>query len=115
MAAMRQRTGRLEVASPAGIPRGAWLQIGDGDESDVVQVLAVRGTTLKVGRVRWWHRLLWRLSALPRAAGWLVRRGLCAAARHRVTRESFGLRHCWCRRRWEDGADWDDEDEDGCE
>jgi len=98
------------MARPTGHPLAGQQMTG---AQMLVQVLAVRGTALKTGRVRWWHRLLWRLSALPRAAGWLVRRGLCAAARHRVTRESFGLRHCWCRRRWEDGADWDDED--GCE
>ena len=112
IAAMRRRTGRLEVASEPEVPRGTWLQVGDGENSEMVQVLAAHGTTLKVGCVRWWHRVLWWLLAVPRAVGWWLRRGLCAAARHRVTRESFGLRHCWCRRRWEDGADWDDDEDD---
>jgi hypothetical protein len=112
---VRRRSGKLEVTSALGVQRGVWLQIGDGEDIDMVQVLASRGTTLKVGRVRWYHRVLWWLRALPAVIGAWLRRGLCAAAGHRVTREAeIGLRHCWCRIRWEDGADWDD-DEDGCE
>lgn len=111
---MRRRSGKLEVTSALGVQRGVWLQIGDGESSELTQVIASRGTTLKVGRVRWYHRVLWWLRTLPAVIGRLLRHGLCAAAGHRLNRENYGLRHCWCRRRWEDGADWDD-DEDGCE
>jgi hypothetical protein len=115
MAAMKRRSGKIEVSSPPGFPRGAWLQIDTGENAEQVQVLAVHGTTVKIGRVRWWHRVLWWLLALPAVLGSWLRRRLCAAAGHRVTREAaIGLRHCWCRRCWEDGADWDG-DEDGCE
>ena len=108
---MRLRSGKMEVTSARGMPRGAWLQIGDGENSELTQVIASRGTTLKVGRVRWWHRTLWWLAALPAVAGSWARRQMCALAGHRVTREAaIGLRHCWCRRRWEDGADWDDDE-----
>jgi len=115
MAAMRQRSGKLQVDRAPEVPPGTWLQIGDGENSELVQVLAVRGTTVKVGRVRWYHRAAWWLRALPAVVGSWLRRQMCAAAGHRVTREAvIGLRHCWCRSRWEDSADWDD-DEDGCE
>jgi len=107
-----KRTGKIAVTSAAGVPPGTWLQIGDGDQSEMVQVVSSRGTTLTVGRVRWWHRVRWWLRALPAVFGSWLRRRLCAVAGHRVTREAaIGLRHCWCRRRWEDGESWDEEGE----
>lgn len=105
---MNLRSGKIEVTSTLGIDHGMWLQIGTGEEADFVQVRAARGTTVKTGRVYWWHRLLWWLAARPAVIGQSLRRGMCAIAGHRVTRGDFGLRHCWCRRRWEDDADWDD-------
>jgi hypothetical protein len=108
MAAMKLRSGKIEVTSPSGFPRGAWLQIDVGENAEYTQVLGVRGTTVKIGRVRWWRRTLWWLQARPAAIGGWARRQMCAVAGHRVTRESYGTRHCWCRKRREDGADWDD-------
>jgi hypothetical protein len=109
---VKLRSGRLEVTSTAGIPRGAWLQIGTGENADYQQVRAVRGTTLKVGPVYWWHRTWWWLLDRPAAIGRSLRRGLCAIGRHRVTREDYGMRHCWCRKRREDEAYPDDGDEE---
>ena len=115
MAAMKLRSGKLEVTSARGIERGMTLQIDTGENAEYAQVRATRGTTLKVGRVYWWHRVLWWLRGRPAAIVRALRRGLCAAVGHRVSRKDTGLCHCWCRWRWEDGTFWDGEDEDGCE
>jgi len=109
---VKRRSRKIEVTEAPGVPRGTWLQIGDGDQSEMVQVVSSRGTTVRFG-VRWWHRVIWRLRVMPTRVGTWLRWRLCAAAGHRVTCEAvIGLRHCWCRRRWEDGADWDDEEVD---
>jgi hypothetical protein len=108
---MKLRSGKIEVTSAAGIERGITLQIDTGENAELTQVRAVRGTTVKVGPVYWRHRAWWWLLGRPAAIGRWLRRGLCAAAGHRVTRVDSGLCRCWCRRRWEDGTFWDDEDE----
>jgi len=86
---MKAWRGKLEIMAPFDAPRGAWLQIGTGEDADFTQVLASKGTTLKVGTVRWYHRAWWKLQELPGVTVRALRRGLCAMARHRVTRDAL--------------------------
>lgn len=105
---MRRRTSKITVTSAAGLTHGVVLAIGSGEDMELARV-----------HWPWWRRFAAWLRA---TAGPWLRRRLCGAGGHRITRaavglndcEAIGLRHCWCRSRWEDGADWDD-DEDGCE
>ena len=84
---------------------------------ELTQVLAARGTTLKVGRVRWWHRAAWWLAAIPAVAASQWRRwwftaadagkaALCRLGGHRLITEGRDgnggclTLWCWCERRY---------------
>jgi hypothetical protein len=109
MAAMRRRA-RLEVPSAAGIRRGVTLQVDAGENAEYVGVLGVSGTSLKVGRIRWWHRLLWSVQELPRharrwgrRASWRLKEWLCGLSGHRIEGNAAC---CWCAAQWRhDGYD----------
>lgn len=110
MGGMKRRSTKVPVTSSAGIERGLALQVDVGERAELTQVLAVRGNTLKVGRVHWWHRLLWWIQRLPGRVRRLRRRGMC------VIRERLcGMRDhriaavrgdCWCGERWDGQSDW---------
>jgi hypothetical protein len=117
-----------EVDSAAGLARGVMLAIGDGDEADVMRVVAVDGTAVEVGRYRWRHQWLYRVRRLAAWAWmWLrigaetAREALCRWRGHRLTREGpiagyrNRLRYCWCSEKRQRVPAWPIVREDGTE
>lgn len=98
-----RRNRKIKVSAPLRAPLGAWLQFDVGENAEMTQLLASRGTTIKVGRVRWYHRAWWWLQALPVATGRALRRGLCALRGHPL--DGY---HCKCgeRERPDLADDW---------
>jgi hypothetical protein len=103
---VRRRNGAIEASGAEGIRRGTFLAIGDGEEADVVYVRSVHGTTLRVGRRRWYHRLaawllrLWdRVRRLASDVAWSAREFACGLRGHRITPPG---EDCWCTKCWID-------------
>lgn len=93
--------------APAGIPAGAWVVIGSGDEAEMTQVVRAsrKRRTITVGRWRWYHSA-WR--SARRFARHPVRRtvmGWCALRGHRLgPLDEDGYACCRCGERWTGGS-----------
>jgi len=81
MAAMRRHPRWIRTTAAPGLPRESWVQVDEGEYAEQVQVLASRPAALKIGRVRWRHRLLWAAQGLP-ARAWRRLRSAAWRAMH---------------------------------
>ena len=60
--AVRRKTSTLTVGGGTLYPRrGDGLVIGDGEDREVVRVLAVRESQVTVGGWRWYHSVAWHI------------------------------------------------------
>lgn len=109
MAGMERWRATIEASDATWIRRGDLLVIGDGDAiTEVVRAVAVDGSTVTIGRYRWWHRLAPWLRKKRYEAADAVKQALCGLRGHRLTvedRDSFDgslTQYCWCGTRYED-------------
>lgn len=106
------RAQAIEVSDASWIRRGDTLAIGEGDETDLVHVRAVRGSTVLVVRRRWYHGRVRQARRRLLEARFAAQEALCGLRGHRLTiedRDADGGNltfWCWCGAQYRyDGED----------